>query len=85
MIELVAMAVSRGWGSPAKLLTIDPKVLPTFPRSVVYRGRINYVDAIDRKILAALQDDVLAALPGVQRLNSTLVMKQVVQDGPLPA
>ena len=32
-----------------------------------------------------LEDDVLAALPGVQRLNSTLVMKQVVQDGPLPA
>ena len=32
-----------------------------------------------------LDDDVLAALPGVQRLNSTLVMKQVVQDGPLPA
>ncbi|HEY1174880.1 MAG TPA: Lrp/AsnC family transcriptional regulator [Phytomonospora sp.] len=32
-----------------------------------------------------LEDDVLAALPGVQRLNSTLVMKQVVDDRPLPA
>jgi DNA-binding Lrp family transcriptional regulator len=32
-----------------------------------------------------LEDDVLAALPGVQRLNSTLVMKQVVQDRALPA
>lgn len=32
-----------------------------------------------------LEDDVLAALPGVQRLNSTLVMKQVVADRPLPA
>lgn len=31
-----------------------------------------------------LEDDVLAALPGVQRLNSTLVMKQVVRDRPLP-
>jgi DNA-binding Lrp family transcriptional regulator len=31
-----------------------------------------------------LEDDVLAALPGVQRLNSTLVMKQVVSDRPLP-
>lgn len=31
-----------------------------------------------------LEDDVLAALPGVQRLNSTLVMKQVVDDRPLP-
>jgi hypothetical protein len=32
-----------------------------------------------------LGDDTLAALPGVQRLNSTLVMKQVVNDRPLPA
>ncbi|MDH2428310.1 Lrp/AsnC family transcriptional regulator [Sphaerisporangium sp. TRM90804] len=31
-----------------------------------------------------LEDDVLAALPGVQRLNSTLIMKHVVNDGPLP-
>ena len=31
-----------------------------------------------------LEDDVLAALPGVQRLNSTLVMKPVVTDRPLP-
>ena len=32
-----------------------------------------------------LEDDELASLPGVQRLNSTLVMKQVVTDRPLPA
>jgi DNA-binding Lrp family transcriptional regulator len=32
-----------------------------------------------------LEDDSLATLPGVQRLNSTLVMKHVVQDRPLPA
>jgi DNA-binding Lrp family transcriptional regulator len=31
-----------------------------------------------------LEDDVLSALPGVQRLNSTLVMKHVVNDRPLP-
>ncbi|WP_028924270.1 Lrp/AsnC family transcriptional regulator [Pseudonocardia acaciae] len=31
-----------------------------------------------------LEDDVLAALPGVQRLNSTLVMKRIVDDRPLP-
>jgi len=31
-----------------------------------------------------LEDDVLAALPGIQRLNSTLVMKHVVSDRPLP-
>jgi DNA-binding Lrp family transcriptional regulator len=32
-----------------------------------------------------LEDDVLAVLPGIQRLNSTLVMKQVVAERPLPA
>jgi DNA-binding Lrp family transcriptional regulator len=32
-----------------------------------------------------LEDDVLAVLPGIQRLNSTLVMKHVVSDRPLPA
>lgn len=31
-----------------------------------------------------LEDDELSALPGVQRLNSTLVMKHVVDDRPLP-
>lgn len=31
-----------------------------------------------------LEDDSLSALPGVQRLNSTLVMKRVVDDRPLP-
>lgn len=32
-----------------------------------------------------LEDDTLSALPGVQRLNSTLVMKHIVSDRPLPA
>jgi len=31
-----------------------------------------------------LEDDTLAVLPGIQRLNSTLVMKQVVNDRALP-
>jgi DNA-binding Lrp family transcriptional regulator len=32
-----------------------------------------------------LQDERLTALPGVQRMTSTLVMKRVVPDRPLPA
>lgn len=32
-----------------------------------------------------LEDDHLAALPGVARITSTLVMKRVVQDRPLPS
>jgi DNA-binding Lrp family transcriptional regulator len=31
-----------------------------------------------------LQDDRLTALPGVQRMTSTLVMKRVVEERPLP-
>lgn len=33
---------------------------------------------------ARLEDDVLSTLPGVQRLNSTLVMKSFVLDRPYP-
>ena len=32
-----------------------------------------------------LQDEKLSALPGVQRMTSTLVMKRIVTDRPLPA
>lgn len=38
----------------------------------------------DLEAYAALEDETLAALPGVQRLTSTLVMKQIVTDRPLP-
>lgn len=38
----------------------------------------------DLNAYASLEDDALAALPGVQRLTSTLVMKQVVRDRPIP-
>ncbi len=31
-----------------------------------------------------LEDDHLAALPGVQRITSTLVMKQIVNDRAIP-
>jgi DNA-binding Lrp family transcriptional regulator len=33
---------------------------------------------------AQLEDDVFATLPGVQRLSSTLVMKNIVIDRPYP-
>jgi DNA-binding Lrp family transcriptional regulator len=42
------------------------------------------VAAPDLPGYAALRDEVLAALPGVQRLTSTIVMKRVVEDRPLP-
>lgn len=50
-------------------------------------GDPDYLVRVRTKDLAAyaeLEDNTLAALPGVQRLNSTLVMKQVVIDRPVP-
>ena len=38
----------------------------------------------DLAAYAELEDTTLSALPGVLRLNSTLVMKQVVGDRPVP-
>jgi DNA-binding Lrp family transcriptional regulator len=51
-------------------------------------GDPDYLLRIVSADLAAYQrlyDEKLAVLPGVQRLSSTLVMKQVVPDRPLPA
>ncbi|MFI8189716.1 Lrp/AsnC family transcriptional regulator [Streptomyces sp. NPDC085946] len=51
-------------------------------------GEPDYLLRIVTADLAAYQrlyDERLATLPGVQRLTSTLVMKHVVKDRPLPA
>lgn len=42
------------------------------------------VAAPDLAGYAALRDAKLATLPGVQRITSTIVMKRVVEDRPLP-
>ena len=50
-------------------------------------GEPDYMLRVIARDLAAFQelyDDKLATLPGVQRLSSTLVMKSVVEDRPLP-
>jgi DNA-binding Lrp family transcriptional regulator len=42
------------------------------------------VRTTDLAAFAELEDNTLSAIPGVQRLNSTLVMKQVVADRAIP-
>jgi DNA-binding Lrp family transcriptional regulator len=42
------------------------------------------VATADLAAYQVLRDERLAALPGVQRLTSTIVMKRVVDDRPLP-
>lgn len=46
--------------------------------------RLLHVVAAELAALQGLYDDHLTTLPRVQRLSSTLVMKNVVQDRPLP-
>jgi DNA-binding Lrp family transcriptional regulator len=51
-------------------------------------GDPDYLVRIVTSDLAAyqrLQDEKLCVLPGVQRMSSTLVMKRIVHDRPLPA
>jgi DNA-binding Lrp family transcriptional regulator len=50
-------------------------------------GDPDYLMRVIARDLPAFQqiyDDVIAALPGVQRLSSTIVMKSVVENRPLP-
>jgi DNA-binding Lrp family transcriptional regulator len=42
------------------------------------------VVATDLNDYAALRDHKLATLPGVQRITSTIVMKRIVDNRPLP-
>ena len=51
-------------------------------------GEVDYllrVFAADIASYQTLRDEKLASLPGVQRLSSTIVMKRIVEDRPLPA
>src|ERR1700720_3278938 len=50
-------------------------------------GDPDYLIRVATADLAAyqeLRDEKLAALPGVQRLSSTIVMKRIVEDRPYP-
>ena len=42
------------------------------------------VVAVDLNDYATLRDQKLATLPGVQRITSTIVMRRIVDDRPLP-
>jgi len=67
------------------LLTFEAAVarIPEVVQAQRLFGDSDYLLRVIAADLAAyqrLEDDVLAALPGVSRLNSTLVMKQVVAE-----
>jgi DNA-binding Lrp family transcriptional regulator len=76
----------------------DAETVEAFERALVEVPEVRHAERLfgdpdyllrvltpDLHSYAALRDQRLATLPGVQRLTSTIVMKRVVDDRPLPA
>ena len=72
------------------LMAFDERVaaIPQVLQTERLFGEPDYLLRIVTSDLAAyqrLQDDRLTVLPGLQRMTSTLVMKRIAHDRPLPA
>ncbi|MFB7853498.1 MULTISPECIES: Lrp/AsnC family transcriptional regulator [unclassified Streptomyces] len=86
--EAVVFATLR-WEDPDTVSTFEEAVaaVPHVLQAQRLFGEPDYLLRVATADLAAFQelyDQKLARLPGVQRLTSTIVMKNVVQDRPLP-
>lgn len=86
--EAVVFATLR-WEDADTVTTFEEAVaaIPHVIQAQRLFGEPDYLLRVATTDLAAYQqlyDQRLAKLPGVQRLNSTLVMKNVVHDRPLP-
>ncbi|MGW5639929.1 Lrp/AsnC family transcriptional regulator [Streptomyces sp. NPDC003832] len=86
--EAVVFATLR-WEDPDTVSTFEEAVaaVPHVLQAQRLFGEPDYLLRVATADLAAFQelyDQELARLPGVQRLTSTIVMKNVVQDRPLP-
>jgi DNA-binding Lrp family transcriptional regulator len=84
------MFVTMGREDRETLLAFEVAVaaIPQVVQAQRLFGDPDYLLRIVTADLAAyqrLQDDQLTSLPGVQRMTSTLVMKRIVHDRPLPA
>lgn len=82
--------VTMGREDRETLLAFEDAVaaIPNVVQAQRLFGDPDYLLRIVTADLAAyqrLQDDRLTSLPGVQRMTSTLVMKRIVHDRPLPA
>jgi DNA-binding Lrp family transcriptional regulator len=65
-------------------LTFDALVFVTMRDAAGDPDYVLQVIARDLRAFQKLYDDRISTLPGVQRLSSTLVMKSVVENRPLP-
>ncbi len=77
------------WEDPDTVSTFEEAVaaVPHVLQAQCLFGEPDYRLRVSTADLAAFQqlyDQKLARLPGVQRLTSTIVMKNIVQDRPLP-
>ncbi|WP_405836540.1 Lrp/AsnC family transcriptional regulator [Streptomyces sp. NBC_01518] len=86
--EALVFATLR-WETPDTVTAFEEAVaaVPHVIQAQRLFGEPDYLLRVATADLAAFQqlyDQRLARLPGVQRLTSTLVMKNVVQDRPLP-
>ncbi|MFF1651172.1 Lrp/AsnC family transcriptional regulator [Streptomyces sp. NPDC058240] len=86
--EALVFATLR-WETPDTVTAFEEAVadLPHVLQAQRLFGEPDYLLRVATTDLAAFQqlyDQQLARLPGVQRLTSTLVMKNVIDDRPLP-
>jgi len=84
---LVQITLDRGDASTVASFEAAVSELPQIRQAERLFGDPDYllrVVARDLDSFAALRDQELATLPGVQRLTSTIVMKRIVENRPLP-
>jgi DNA-binding Lrp family transcriptional regulator len=85
---LVQITLERGDAGTVAAFEAAVLELPQVRQAERLFGDPDYLLRVVTTDLAAyqkLQDDRLTALPGVQRMTSTLVMKRIVHERPLPA
>ncbi len=85
----VLVSVTMGWEDAATISDFEAALsaVPEVRHAERLFGDPDYLLRIvttDLPGYASLRDEALATLPGVQRLTSTIVMKRVVDDRPLP-
>jgi DNA-binding Lrp family transcriptional regulator len=84
---LVQVTLDRGDAATVTAFETAITALPQVRHAERLFGDPDYllrVTARDLDSFAALRDQKLATLPGIQRLTSTIVMKRIVDNRPLP-
>ena len=84
---LVSVTLDRGDASTVAAFADALAAIPQIRHAERLFGDPDYLMravAVDLNDYAALRDQTLATLPGVQRITSTMVMKRIVDNRPLP-